>query len=58
MSPSSARIFSVLALGCTWVLASSDASHLPWWSKMLIGAAGTICGGLVSFSPSVLPPKN
>ena len=57
MNSTYARLYSVLALGCTWVLASSDASHLPWWAKMIIGTAGTIFGGLVSFSPSVLPPK-
>jgi len=53
------RICSALALGCTWVLATADASHLPWWARMLIGAASTIAGGLVSVSTtSVLPPKS
>lgn len=39
-----ARIFAALGLTCTGVLTLADASILPPWAKLAIGAAGMFCG--------------
>jgi len=48
-----ARIFAALSTTCTGVLMFTDATIIPPWFKIVIGAVGLFSGGIVAVSGPV-----
>ena len=48
-----ARICTAIASTCTGVLMFTDATIIPPWLKVVIGAVGLFTGGVVSVSGPV-----